>query len=844
VNLESTSAAEAAYQQALALHRSGRLADAWALYQNALQLHQGHSKALHQLGVIALQTNHPEIGVELIGKAILLDPRSAVAHVNYGRANHQLQRYSAALASYDTAIALQPGFADAYNNRGIALAAMQSYEAAAESYDKAIALKPDHADAYNNRGAALSELKRYDAAIHSYDKAVALDSRHAIAFNNRGNAQCELKQYEAALASYERATALEPGYVDAYNNYGNALRELKRYVDAVAGYDKAIALNPGHADAHCNRGDALRDLKQFAAAVASYDKGIACFDKAAALNYKHAIAFNNRGNVLGELRRYDAAIASYDEAIALKSDYADAYNNRGGALGELRRYEAAIASYGKAIAFKPDFADAYANRGNVFRETKQFESALADYDEALVLNPDFKFLRGMRLYTKLQICDWRDLEMEVAQLVARIERDEAVANPLCVLALSGSAALQLKAAEICVEEQCPLNPALPAVAGARSIKHDKIRIGYFSADLRDHPVSILAAELFEIHDRSRFELTAFSFGPDTQDPMRRRLENTFDRFIDVRTDSDEDIARLARSMEIDIAVDLGGFTQGCRPGIFAMRAAPLQVSYLGYAGTMGAEYIDYLIGDATVVPEADRSHYWEKIIYLPHSYLPNDSRRGIAEKVFTREELGLPESGFVFCCFNNSYKIAPQAFDGWMRILRQVEASVLWLSAVNPTAAGNLRQEAIKRGVGADRVIFAKRAAALPEHLARHRAADLFLDTLPYNAHTTAIDALWAGLPVLTHMGDTFAGRVAASLLKAIQLPELIAPNQERYEQLAVELATHARRLAELRDKLAENRLTTPLFDTRLFAKNLEAAYSAIHARYQDGLPTEHIFVT
>jgi protein O-GlcNAc transferase len=842
VKLDSTAAAEATYQQALALHRSGKLADAWALYQNALRLHQGHSKALHQLGVIALQTNRPEIGVELIGQAILLDPRSAVAHVNHGRANHQLQRYAAALASYDTAIALQPGFADAHNNRGIALAAMQSYEAAVDSYDKAIALKPDHADAYNNRGAAQSALKGYDAAIHSYDKAVALDPKHAIAFNNRGNAQCEVKQYEAALASYERAIALEPGYADAYNNYGNALRVLKRYLDGVASYDKAIALNPVHADAHCNRGDALRDLKQFAAAVTSYDKGIAGFDKRDALNSKHAIALNNRANALGELRRYDEAVAGYDEAIALRSDYADAYHNRGGALGELRRYEAAIASYDNAIALDPEFADAYANRGNVFRELKRYETALADYDKAIALKPDFKFLPGMRLYTKLQTCDWRDLDMEVAQLAGRIERHEAVVNPLCVLALSGSATLQRKAAEICVEEQCPLSPALPAIA--RRAKHDRIRIGYFSADFREHPVSILAAELFEIHDRSRFELTAFSFGPDTQDPMRRRMERTFERFIDVRTHSDEDIARLARSMEIDIAVDLGGFTQGCRPGIFAMRAAPVQISYLGYAGSMGAEYIDYLIADSTVVPDADRSHYREKMVYLPHSYLPNDSRRSIAAKVFTRGELGLPESGFVFCCFNNSYKIAPQTFAGWMRILRQVAGSVLWLSAVNPTAAANLRQEAIKTGVDADRLVFARRVAALSEHLARLRAADLFLDTLPYNAHATACDALWTGLPVLTCRGDAFAGRVAASLLQAIELPQLIAPNQERYERLAVELATHAPRLAELRDTLAENRLTTPLFDTRLYAKNLEAAYAAIHARYQDGLPADHVFVT
>jgi predicted O-linked N-acetylglucosamine transferase (SPINDLY family) len=415
-----------------------------------------------------------------------------------------------------------------------------------------------------------------------------------------------------------------------------------------------------------------------------------------------------------------------------------------------------------------------------------------------------------------------------------------VSQPFPLLALLESGLLHRKAAELYVREEGPPSHARPAIR-ARA-RHDRIRIGYFSADFRDHPVATLAAELFETHDRSRFETTAFSFGPDTQDTMRRRMERAFDRFIDVRGSSNEDIALLARSLEIDIAVDLMAFTAECRPQIFALRAAPVQVNFLGYPGTMGAPYMDYLVADRTLIPEGSRSHYSEKIIYLPHSYQVNDAKRPVADVSFTREDLGLPPAGFVFCSFNNSYKITPDTFDSWMRILRRVEGSVLWLLEDNASVANNLRREAVRRDVQAERLIFARRVP-MPEHLARLRAGDLFIDTLPYNAHTTASEALWVGLPVVTCLGETFAGRVAASLLQAIGLPELIAANRDQFVELVVELATDVQRLAKVRQKLADNRLTTPLFDARLFAKHIEAAYTLIDERYHAGLPAEHTFI-
>jgi len=372
-------------------------------------------------------------------------------------------------------------------------------------------------------------------------------------------------------------------------------------------------------------------------------------------------------------------------------------------------------------------------------------------------------------------------------------------------------------------------------------KREKIRIGYFSMDFKNHAVAMLTAGLFETHNRARFEVIAFSFGPDTKDEMRVRLEKAFDQFIDVQDKSDKEIAELARQMGIDIAIDLAGFTADSRTGIFAYRAAPVQVNYLGYPGTMGADYMDYLIADETLIPEESRQYYAEKIIYLP-CFQANDSKRMIADRVFTREELGLPHHSFVFCCFNNNYKFTPDTFVSWMRILKQTSDSVLFLYAENELVVTNLRREASQQGVDSHRLVFGKKLPA-PDYLARYRAADLFLDTLPFNAGTTASDALWAGLPVLTCMGEAFASRMAASLLNAIDMPELITHTQQDYEALAIELATNPDRLKAIRQKLERQRLTTPLFDTELFTRHIEEAYTKMFERYQADLAPAHIYV-
>jgi predicted O-linked N-acetylglucosamine transferase (SPINDLY family) len=697
-------------------------------------------------------------------------------------------------------------------------------------YEEILTVEPRHFDALHLLGVIAAQSKYPAQAVTLFDRAIGIDPDNAAAHCNRGTALQELGQWDAALASYDQAIALASDYFEAYYNRGNVLKDLKRFVASLDSYDRAIALKPGHAESHSNRGIVLAELEQWEAALAGYCQAIA-------LRPTYAEAHYNSGNALCVLKRFDAALASYDRAVALKPDYPEAHSNRGVALNELKRFEAALASYDRAIALKPDFSDAHANRGNVLRDLKRYEAAVASYDSAVALNPDSKYLQGMRLYTRMHVCDWRDFDEDVTRLAARIERNEAALNPFAIMTFCGSAKLLRTAAEAWVRAECPPDPALPVI-GKRA-PAGKIRIGYFSADFRNHAVSILTAELFERHDRSRFEVTAFSFGPDTRDEMRKRLEKAFDAFIDVRDMSERDIALLARKRDIDIAVDLSGFTEGCRPRIFALRAAPIQIGYLGYLGTLGAPYMDYVLADRTIIPVGDRKHYVEKIVSLP-SYQANDSKRLVAEQLFTRSHLGLPSTGFVFCCFNASFKITPATYARWMRILKRVEGSVLFLYADNPAAEANLRKEAHQRGVDAARLYFGRRLP-VAEYLARYRSVDLFLDTLPYNAGTTASDALWAGLPVLTWMGETFAGRVAASLLKAIHLPELIAATEEEYEDLAVDLATDPPRLAHIRRRLAESRLSAPLFNTALFTRNLETAYRKMVERYEADLAPEHI---
>jgi protein O-GlcNAc transferase len=802
----------------IALLQQGRLADAEKLVQDILQRQPSNFEALHLLGVIALQTGRIDGSLGLFAKAIRINPKVPAAHCNLAAALQRLGRHKEAVASFGKAIALKPDFAEAYNDRGNALRQLRRFDEALANCDRAIALKPDFAEAYDDRGTILQELGRSGEAVASHDKAITLQPGFAEAHTNRGNALRDLKRFDEALASYDTAIALRPDFAEAHVNRGNVLRDLKRIDEALASHSNAIALRPGFAEAYINRGTALRDLRRLDEALTSYDRAIA-------LKPDYAEAYSNRGKVLWDLRRLDEALASYAKAIALKPDYADAYNNRGNTLRELGRLGEALASYDKAIALQPNYAEAHSNRGGALVDLKRQEDALASYAAALAIEPDLMPARQGIGMVAQSICDW-------TLTGAPTDDNLQYFTPFAALAHCDDPAAHLRCATYHIHERVPTEPR-PLWSGTAR-RHDKIRIAYVSADFRDHAVAHLIAGLIEAHDRSRFEVIGVSLGMDDQSAMHRRLTEAFDQFHSVRGQSNLAVAKLIHSLEIDIAIDLLGYTREARPEILAHRPAPIQVNYLGYPGTMGATFIDYVIADPIVLPFDQQPFYTEKIVHLPECYQVNDAKRTISEQTPSRTEAGLAELSFVFCSFNNNFKINAPVFDIWMRLLRSVDGSVLWLLRDNAIAERNLRSEAAARGVDPIRLVFADRVP-LEQHLARHRLADLFLDTLPYNAHTTASDALWAGLPVLTHRGHAFAGRVAASLLNAVGLPELVTNDPQAYEALALRLATDATLLSSLRDRLGRNRLTHPLFDTNRSCRHIEAAYVTIVQRWHQG---------
>ena len=671
-------------------------------------------------------------------------------------------------------------------------------------------------------------------ALASYEQAIAINPNYARAYSNRGNVLQALKRYAESIASYDKALELKPDYAEALYNKGNALNADKQAAKALICYEQALNLKPDFIQALLGRGNALHDLQQLTAALRSYEQALEIYPDYAEAHY-------NCGKVLIDLERNDQALASYKRALAINPDYVEAWVGQGELFQLLKRLPDALASYDHALTIKPDYAEVFVSRAIVLQQLNRLEEAVANCEQALIIKPELDFTFGTLFSLKMKLCDWRDFDKNLNTLTEKIMRGEKAATPFFVHSVAVSIATQKKTAEIFAQQNYPA-PLL-----ARRIekhKHSKIKLAYFSADFRNHAVAYLTAELFALHDRSRFEVIAFSLHcTDRKDDTRLKLEQLFDQFIDVSKQSDEQVLQLASELEIDIAVDLNGFTEGCRTSLFAARVAPIQVSYLGYSGTMGADYMDYILADSVLIPEKYRPYYTEKIVYLPHSYMVNDTHRLISDRMMTRGEFGLSEQGFVFCCFNNAHKITPDVFAVWMKILQQVEGSVLWLSECNEKAKANLQQQAIVHGINAQRLIFARRLPSLPEHLARHRLADLFLDTLPYNAHTTSSDALWAGLPVLTCVGEAFTSRVAASLLTALGLVELISSDFDTYQALAIQLATHPEQLATLKQKLADNRLTYPLFDTALFTQHIEDAYQVMFERYQADLVPDHIYV-
>lgn len=654
-----------------------------------------------------------------------------------------------------------------------------------------------------------------------------MDTTDSAATFEQGFAFHRQGQLEEAQRCYQAVLARQPGHFHALHFTGLIHYQRGAHVEAVDWITRAIAIDPAVPEAHSNLGLALQELHR-------HDEALAAHQRAIALEPRAPESLNNRGNVLLALNRPEEALSDYDEALRLNPDFALAHNNRGDALHMLGRPEEALAAYDRALQLMPDFILALNNRGRVLREMKRLDQAAATFARLLAVAPQQPYLPGMLFDARLSACQWQGYDAAAAAIIAAIRRGERADAPFSFLNYSLSPADQLLCAQNFAMAEVPSSPQ--PLAGGRPIQRDRIRLAYLSPDFRQHPVGYLSAGLFEQHDRSRFEVIGASYGLDDQSEIGARLRAGFDRFIDVRELTDRSAAAALHNAGVDILIDLAGYTAISRPGILSHRPAPIQVNYLGFPGTMGTAVVDYLIADPHVIPPGYEQAYSERIVRLPESYQVNDDKRAIAADTPPRAAYGLPDRGFVFCSFNASYKIRPSIFEIWMRLLRTIDGSVLWLLDDNPFATGALRREARDRGVAAERLIFAPRVT-LEDHLARHRLADLFLDTFPYNAHTTASDALWAGLPLVTLSGETFASRVATSLLHAIGLPDLVTTSLADYEALAFRLASTPALLAEVRAKLASLRRTAPLFNTTRTCRYLESAYVTMYDRCVQGEP-------
>jgi predicted O-linked N-acetylglucosamine transferase (SPINDLY family) len=761
-------------------------------------------------------------------------PGDARANLFLGLVAMQRGNFAQAEDLFAAALRAEPDNANALLNHGSALRALGRAAQACESLERAAALDSSVAETWHRLGLAQLETGRAMAAQSSFARALELRPQFADALADRGQALHVLGRGEEALDCMVAACRADPGFSEAFRMSGHFAQGLGRHAQALDAYEAALALDPADLDAAVGRGDALEALGRHEAALAAYDRAIA-------LDAGSVPAHNNRGIALLALARAGQALASIDRALALAPESAAARANRGNALRALGRHAEALAEYGRALDAQPDLAEALASRGHLLRALGRLEEARQSYDRLAAIAPGREFALGHALHVRLALCDWEGYDARIAALEEAVARGDPACEPFTLLAVSGLPAAQLACAATLAGKEGWAAPQPPLARPPR--RRGRIRLAYLSADFHDHPVAQLAAGLFEAHDRSRFEITALSFGAPARDAMRARLERAFDRFLDARAMGDAQAARLLADTGVDIAVDLMGYTRESRSGILAHRPAPVQVGFLGYPGTLGAPLIDYLVADRWVVPPGQEAFYTEKVVRLPGSYLCGDPGREVGARPPSRAEAGLPERGFVYCCFNGGYKISPPVFDLWMRLLRAVPGSVLWLRGENDATTANLRSEAVRRGVQSDRLVFAARLASNADHLARHRFADLFLDTLPYNAHSTACDALWAGLPVLSCAGTTFAGRVGASLLAAVGLEELIARDLGEYEALALDLARSPARLAAIRERLARNRATHALFDLDGYRRHLESAYETMWQRALRGEPPSALAV-
>ena len=775
--------ADALYEQARIHHNQGALELALRGYANALKLQPDHFNTLHMAGILMAQQSEFESAVTLLEQAVKVNPDHADAHSNLGMVLNELKQFEQSKPVLQRAIQLNPESPIAFSNLGLACGELEEWAQAAQYHAQAIVLAPANAASHYNQGHTLIQAREFEAALASFEQALVLNPHLVQAWTDKGLALDALKRPHQALQAFEAACHIQPDYGRAHFCLGKHWADQKQFDNALEAFNRVVECNPNDAQAFCSKGTVYSQLKQYKVALQSLDQALA-------INPDLEDAHINKALVLQLMGKMPESLVYYNRAINATPNNAILLNNRAAVLQALNRHQEALNDLEKALELNPSYVDALVNQGNVYIDIKRIDEAVKSYSRALEIEPEREFLEGMRLHAQMHICDWTDYENRRDQIIRKIKEGKKVAPPFGVLAITDDIAVQRMAAQLYLPPEVPPSEEFPKLE--RYANHSRIRLGYFSADFHDHATMYLMAEFFELHDKSKFEIHAFSFGPDKNDEMRQRAVKAFEHFHDVRNYTDEEIVHLSRSLEIDIAFDLKGCTQGCRPRIFALRAAPIQINYLGYPGSMGVSYMDYIIADRIVIPEHLKDQYSEKVLYLDGCYQPQDTLRKINDVVMSRNQFGLPENCFIYCCFNNNYKITPDILNIWANILNTNQNSSLWLLEDNIIASQNLLLELAKRDISERRVFFAKRTE-ISLHLARQRLADLFIDTFPCSAHTTATDALSVGLKLISLSGDAFASRVSLSIGKLQSTLLIETDNKNNYQLHALNFTESAK---------------------------------------------------
>ena len=844
----------------------GHLDAAISAYQSAIKLNPKFSMAYNNIGsALKLKKNFEE-ATDYFIKAVQINPNYFEAYNNLGNLFLETLKFDEAVEAYRQALSINPQYFDAQLNLGLALQksgdnddAMEAYRRARvldpsnlnaifqigsilhqngrfaeaiEAYQEALELNPSVADAFNAIGRVYQKQGLFETACENYENAAKLDPLSPVHYNDWGNALLLLGKTNEAIELFLYAIKINYGYKEAHNNVGNAYKTLERFHDAAFAYQSAIKIDPKCASTHNNLGAVLYAQGLFDAAVSAYQFAI---DQDPGL----VLAQFGMANSLFAQGKYDDAKQFYLKSIEIAPDFAEAHSHLGNVFQSQGLLTDALASYQKAVAILPDYSDAHNNLGNIFQLLGRLDLAIASYKKAWELRPTFAAAQAQMIHLLQHVCDYKALENFDDALCSLGTGPDGI-PPFAGLSWVDDGALNLLRSRAWAFKNFKLS-SVPK-SSQPVVRNGRLRVGYFGADFHNHATLILMAGLLRNHKKEELEVFCYSYGNSLRDDWTQQTEKDVEHFFDVREMTDLSIAEFAKTHDLNVAIDLKGYTTHGRTSIFQHRVAPVQMHFLGYPGSLGVDFMDYIIADSVVIPTDQRQFYSEKILYMPHSYQPNDFDRPISNETSERADFDLPKDSFIFCCFNNNYKISQYQWKIWMKLLTAVEGSVLWLLKANKWADENLRLEMRRFGIDPRRLVFANKLP-LDEHLARHRHADLFLDTFVYNAHTTASDALWAGLPIVTKSGGQFSARVAASLLNAIGLPELVVETDEQYVDLAINLATNPEKLAEIRKKLATNRLTSPLFDAKRYTRNFESGLKMAYDHYLSGEEPADIFV-